>query len=248
MIDIHAHVIPGIDDGPADLDEARDLVRAAVAAGTTHIVATPHMVPDQYPNTRTSIVSAFAKCKYTLESASGVRLAAAAEVRVGVDTVDLVEREQLPWIGHYDGRPVALLEFPHAAVPIESRNVIRWLVTRGVVPLIAHPERNLEIMQSYHRVTELADLGCLFQLTAASMSGGFGPGAQKTGARMVRDGLVHVLASDMHNTRYRPPALGPGGRVVEKMIGSSAVADLVYDNPWNIAASLFAAEPIDLVV
>ncbi|MEM6987818.1 MAG: CpsB/CapC family capsule biosynthesis tyrosine phosphatase [Pseudomonadota bacterium] len=248
MIDIHAHIIPGIDDGPANLDEARDLVCAAAAAGTTHVVATPHMVPGQYPNTLMSIVTAFAKCKYALETASGLQLAAAAEVRVGADTVELVESNKLPYLGQHGGQPVALLEFPHTGVPIEARNVIRWLVTRGIVPLIAHPERNVEIMQNYQRLTELADLGCLFQLTAASMAGDFGPSAQLTGKRMVRDGLVHVLASDMHHARYRPPALGPGGRVVEKMVGSSAVSEMVFDNPWRITASLFAAEPIDLVV
>lgn len=248
MIDIHAHIIPGIDDGPADLEEAKALVRLAAAAGTTHIVATPHMVPGQYPNTRQSIITAFAKCKYALEQASGVRLAAAAEVRIGIDTVELVERDALPWAGYLDGNPVALIEFPHHSVSIESRNVLRWLVTRGIVPLIAHPERNLEIMQSYHRLTELADLGSLFQLTSASMVGGFGPAAQRTGKRMVKDNLVHVLASDMHNMHHRPPALGPGGRVVEEMVGSSAVSEMVFENPWRIAASLFAAEPIDLVV
>lgn len=248
MIDIHAHIIPGIDDGPADIDEAQSLVQAAAAAGTTHIVATPHMNPAQYPNTLTSIAKAFARCKRVLEGCADIQLAVSAEVRVGADTVELVERGELPWIGRYEGNPVALIEFPHTGIPIEASNVVRWLVTRGVVPLIAHPERNREIMQNYRRLTELADLGCLFQLTSASMVGGFGPMAQKTGERMVRDGMVFLLASDMHNTRFRPPALGPGGRVVEKMIGSSAVSDLVFDNPWRIVSSLFAAKPIDLVV
>ncbi len=248
MIDLHAHIIPGIDDGPASLDEARELVVAAAAAGTTHIVATPHMNPGQFPNTADGIRQAFDGCRAALEQASGIRLAVAAEVRVGLDTVELVERDAIPWLGEYLEQPVMLVEFPHTHLPTEACNVVRWLVTRGIVPMIAHPERNREIMQNYQRLRELADLGCLFQLTASAMVGGFGPVAQQVGRKMVEDNLVFALASDMHNTRFRPPALGPGGRVIEKIVGSSRVADLVFDNPWKIVSPLFASPAIDLVV
>ncbi len=248
MIDLHAHILPGIDDGPSTLGEARDLLKAAATAGTTHIVATPHMNPAQFPNTQAGICQVFNATRVELEQASGIRLAVSAEVRVGLDTVELVERDEIPWLGEYDGQPVMLVEFPHTHLPTEAVNVVRWLVTRGIVPLIAHPERNREIMNNYKRLRELADLGCLFQLTAAAMVGGFGPIAQQVGRRMVEDKLVYALASDTHNTRFRPPALGPGGRVIEKMIGSSRVSDLVFDNPWRIVAPLFEAPAIDLVV
>lgn len=241
MIDIHSHIIPAIDDGPATLAQAKQLLRAAVAQGTTFMMSTSHMTPGVYPNSPQKIRTHFDRMLAQLgELRDQIQLACAAEVRVGPEMIPLVERDEIPWLGELEGNKVILLELPHTHVPIEAKNIIRWLVTRGIRPLIAHPERNAEIMRFHRRGHELADLGCLFQVTAASLYGGSGPHANRSAERFAKDGLIYVIASDAHNTEYRPPGIGAGLRAAERLVGASRAADMVYEHPWLITKSHFA--------
>lgn len=241
MIDIHSHIIPGIDDGPATLVQSKELLRAAIAQGTTFMMATSHITPGVYPNSPQKIRAHFDKLLTELgDLKDQIQLGCAAEVRVGHEMVSLVERDEIPWLGELEGNKVILLELPHTHVPLEAKNIIRWLVTRGIRPLIAHPERNAEIMRVHRRSYELADLGCLFQVTAASLYGASGPHALRSAERLAKDNLIYVIASDAHNTDYRPPMLEAGFRAAERLVGSARAADMVMEHPWLITQKHFA--------
>lgn len=250
MIDIHSHIIPGIDDGPATLAQSKNLLRAAIAQGTTFMMSTSHITPGVYPNSPQKIKAHFNKLISELgDLKDQIQLGCSAEVRVGSEMIPLVERDEIPWLGELEGNKVILLELPHTHVPIEAKNIIRWLVTRGIRPLIAHPERNAEIMRFHRRSHELADLGCLFQVTAASLYGGSGPHSNRAAEKLAKDDLIFVIASDAHNTEYRPPGIEAGFRAAERLVGSSKAADMVFEHPWLITKSHFShVESPDVVV
>lgn len=241
MIDLHNHLLPGIDDGAPDLPAALALARAAVAEGITHLVCTPHIHPGRWDNTPATIEAARQRFQSALTEA-GIRLkvATAAEVRFGMELMVGIERGEIPFLGTWQGKPVLLLELPHAEVPFGVERLTGWLHAQGIVPMIAHPERNKGLMRSPGKLRPLLQQGCLLQVTAASLSGGFGTPAQELATRLLKEGVVTVLASDAHNLEHRPPKLREGMRAALPIVGEREALALVRHRPWEIAGSLFA--------
>jgi len=205
------------------------------------MMSTSHITPGVYPNSPQKIRQHFDKLVENLgDLADEIELGCSAEIRVGQEMVDIVEQGEAPWLGEHDGNKVLLFELPHTHIPIDAKNIIRWLVTKGIRPLVAHPERNAEIMRVHRRAHELADLGCIFQVTAASLHGGSGVHSKRSAEKLAKDNLIHVIASDAHNTEFRPPGLKAGLRAMEELVGTSKASDAVFENPWKIAQMHFA--------
>lgn len=240
MIDLHCHLLPGIDDGPASMAEALALCRHAVAAGITHSVVTPHVHPGRYANDAPSIAVVAASLRRALTEA-GIPLAISfsGEVRISPEILPMVEAGLIPFHGEWEGRRVMLLEFPHSHIPPGSDRLIRWLQQRGITPLIAHPERNKDVMRDLGRLHEFVAAGCLFQVTAGSLAGRFGGAAQERACDIVLAGWATVLASDAHNLHARPPELAEGLAVAIELVGECAARALVMENPWLIVAKRF---------
>ncbi|MBY6190719.1 capsular biosynthesis protein [Microbulbifer agarilyticus] len=236
MIDLHHHFLPGIDDGPRTFEHSMRLVRAAAANGITHIVATPHIHPGRYPNTVNSIGNAFRKFLDQLPADEdlGVKFALAAEIRVSEDLINLVSSGQLPALGHWEGDPIILLEMPHSHIPAGITNLVGWLARQNIRAMIAHPERNKEILRDLGRIKPLVDVGCLFQVTAGALVGQFGMPAQVRAKQILKQGLVTVLATDAHHIIRRPPNLAEGRKAAEEIVGESLAWQLVRDNPEKI--------------
>lgn len=242
MIDLHCHLLPGIDDGAQDLAEAIGLARLAVAGGISAAVLTPHIHPGRYDNTRASIQSVFAQYVAALKRENiPLQLGMAAEVRLDADLLPAISQDQIPMLGDWQGAPVLLLELPHSHIPHGIDQFLRWLGRRGIRAMIAHPERNKAIMRDYAALKPLLDGQCLFQLTADAVAGGFGEPAQATAERLLIDGHATILASDGHNADHRPPRLTPGRLAVEKLLGDSKAWELVQTNPQVLAARHFPA-------
>lgn len=241
MIDLHAHLLPGIDDGAADLDNALEMARFAVACGTTHMVCTPHLHLGRYENSAASIATAVQDFAAALADAGiALQISAAAEVRFDSDLMPLALAGQLPCVGHWQGRQLLLLEFPHSHIPVGAIELVRWFMQHGIVPLIAHPERNKGLMNRPELLRPFLQLGCPLQVTAGSLAGRFGERAQELAHRLVVEGQVTVLASDAHNMSVRPPNLLPGLAVASSLIGETAARRLVEDNPWRITEAQFS--------
>lgn len=243
MIDLHSHLLPGIDDGAADMNQALELAAHAVACGTTHMVCTPHLHPGRYNNTKASIKAVVERFALALAHAGiPLHVSAAAEARFDSDLINLAMRNTLPFLGEWNGRKVLLLEFPHHEIPGQAEKLTGWMLKNNIQPLIAHPERNKSLMGSnnYKRIEPFLAQGCLLQVTAGSVAGDFGPAAQELAERFLLAGQVTILASDAHNMKHRPPNLLPGLAHAEELLGESAARLLVQDNPWRIARSHFA--------
>lgn len=238
MIDLHCHLLPGIDDGPETLQEALDLARSAVAGGIRRAVVTPHIHPGRWDNDFANIRAAYESFKFELKRHGiSLKLDMAAEVRVCAEILPLLVENRLPFLGHYQQRRVLLLEFPHSHIPPGSDQLMRWLAKQGIQPMIAHPERNKEVIGKFSRIYPYVELGCLFQVTSASLAGQFGPAAQERAWEMWEAGWITVLASDAHNIKHRPPNLDSGRDAIARLAGEEAAWRLVRERPAQILGS-----------
>jgi protein-tyrosine phosphatase len=238
MVDLHCHLLPGIDDGPGTLDEALALVDHAVAAGIAKAVVTPHILPGRYENTISNIREATERFRALLnERRIPLEIGYAAEVRIGPDVLTLADEGALPTLGTVDGYGIVLLEFPDSHVPPGSAKLVASMLERKLRPLIAHPERNKAVMHDIDKIAPFVQSGCWLQLTAGSMTGGFGPRCREASRQLLQRGWVTVLASDAHNRAARVPELEPGRRAAEKIVGERASWLLVRDTPAQITAS-----------
>ena len=243
MIDLHCHILPGIDDGASDLTESLALLQLAVADGITQMVATPHINPGYFDNNKTTIKQALATLRQALDAQHlPIKIAAAAEIRVTADLMPAFEQGQLPILGHWQQQQVLLLEFPHSHVPAGSDKLVKWLLQRGVIPMIAHPERNRDVQNDPKILGPLIRAGCLFQLTASSLLGDLGERHQDCARLLLQQRLFTVMATDSHNLLRRPPKLAEARAEVARLIDESYAELLVHTNPQLISASLdFAA-------
>ena len=240
MIDLHCHLLPGIDDGPKTLDDSLALCRAAVENGISHAVVTPHITPGRYDNTLQSITETFTAFTDELKHAGiALRLGMAAEVRLDPLILDMVKEGNMPFLGEYNGSPVMLLEFPHSHIPPGSEELVGWLLKEGILPMIAHPERNKDVMRKLDKIMPFVKAGCLLQVTAASLAGVFGDEPRKRGVELLKEGLVTILASDAHNLHGRLPDIEQGRAVAEKIVGEDESWNLVLYGPREIAARQF---------
>lgn len=240
MIDLHNHLLPGIDDGAPDLESALALARVAVQDGITHLVCTPHIHPGRYDNTPATIEAALAHFREGLDQHGiALKVAAAAEVRFGMELMVGINQNAIPFLGEWQGNKVLLLEFPHGEIPFGAERLTQWLRQRNITPMIAHPERNKGLMRAPSRLKPFLDQGCLLQVTAASVAGGFGPAAQALAHSLLEQGVVTILASDAHNLDHRPPKITEGMQHAARIVGASQAEALVKHTPWEIAQHHF---------
>jgi len=238
MVDLHCHLLPGIDDGPETLDEALALVDHAVTGGIARSVVTPHILPGRYENTISGIREATECFRAQLkERRIPLEIGYAAEVRIGPDVLTLADKRALPILGTVDGYGIVLLEFPDSHIPPGSAKLVASMLERKLRPLIAHPERNKDVMRDVEKIAPFVQSGCWLQLTAGSATGAFGPRCREVSRQLLQRGWVTVLASDAHNTAARVPELEPGRRAAEKIVGESASWLLVRDTPARITAN-----------
>jgi len=211
MIDLHNHLLPGIDDGAPDLETSLALARMAVRDGITHLVCTPHIHPGRYDNTPASIAAAKAQLVAGLQAANiPLQIGTAAEVRFGMELMVGIAGNQIPFLGQWKGKNVLLLEFPHGEIPFGAERLTGWLLQRDIIPMIAHPERNKGLLRTPSKLKPFLEQGCLLQVTAASVAGGFGPAAEQLAHDLLEEGVVTILATDAHNQQHRPPVLTDG--------------------------------------
>jgi len=243
MIDVHCRLLPGIDDGPNEWEESIAMARLAVANGITHTVATPHIHVGRWDNDRHIIARQLSRLRECLAEAKiPLQLAMAAEVRIGVEILPLIEAGQIPYLGTYQNQKVLLLELPHSHIPMGTERLVEWLLKRNILPMIAHPERNKDVMRKLDKIRPFIELGCLLQLTAGAIAGSFGEMAQRRAVDLLNMDAVFAIASDAHNCRQRPPDLEAGRVAACRHIGTVAANRLVHDNPRALTQVHFEAQ------
>jgi len=206
MIDLHFHILPGIDDGPAGWQEALALAAAASRCGVQRVVATPHVSP-AYPNRAAVIATALAELERRLDADGRVPLQLAAGGEISAAVVDELGEAELRALT-LGGSSWVLLEPPAGPTGgLALRTAVARLRGLGLRCLIAHPERSATLAREPRLVSELAAAGALFSLTAGSLVGRFGGAARRFAVQLAEEGLMHNVASDAHDLRRRPPGI-----------------------------------------
>jgi len=206
LIDLHCHILPGVDDGAKSLEESLLMARRAVEDGIHTIVATPHTLNGIYINSAREVTPKVASLQETLsKNHIKLQLYVGADVHLCPHMLELIESGDAGTINN--ARKYILLEFPSQVVPPKVKDEIFSLKLNGITPIISHLERNPVIQHNIDILYEFIRMGALCQVTAMSITGDFGGIAMQCAERLLRHRMVHVIASDAHSSESRPPVL-----------------------------------------
>ena len=229
MVDIHCHLLPGVDDGAGDWEESVAMARMAAHDGTKTIIATPHQLGG-HRHTHGDVIRAKSAELQQVLKRHGVELTVlpGADVRIETGMVALVQSDELLTLADR-GRHL-LLELPHELyIPLDR--LLDELAAAGLVGILSHPERNQGILYDPSVLESIVDAGCLLQLTADSLTGAFGVQIQKLADSIIRQGMAHFVASDAHGTKLRRPLLQKSFQRVVHMTDLNTGYDLFGRNP-----------------
>ena len=229
MIDLHSHILPGIDDGAPDLETSLDMARIALADGIEVMACTPHITPGVYNNDADCIEDAAAEFRQALERRN-LRL----ELVIGADVHISPHMGKNLLSGHWPrlaGTQYFLFEPPHHVMPPHLYRIADDLLDTGLVPVLTHPERLSWIDNHYKTIVKLRKLGVLLQVTAGSLTGHFGASAKYWAEKMLADGLVDLLATDSHDPKGRPPVLSRARDYVAQRYGDEIATVKSCFNP-----------------
>lgn len=246
MIDLHSHILWGMDDGPSTLGDSVEMCRIAYSDGIRTVVATPHTLNGLHQNHRPSILARVRELNAVIGKQlfanssddksrithNNLTILPGADVHLCEQTLRQLDKGNVTTLG--DGGKYLLVEFPFTGIPYGAEEVFHQLITRRVTPIISHPERNLEVKRNPKRYHEMIRMGCLGQITAMSLTGGFGPGSRDLAEWLLSRGLVHIIASDAHSIDGRPPVLSDGVCVAAKIVGEEEALRMVTEYPQSI--------------
>jgi protein-tyrosine phosphatase len=240
VIDLHTHLLPGVDDGARTLDEALALCRLAVADGTRVAVVTPHsdrfgaaagaarLAPDEIERRTAALQDRLTAAGIDLRLVPGMELSFAPDLAAATGKgcpagpVTLGASRYL------------LLELPAQGVPLSVPDVVFRLQLAGYVPIIAHPERNAGIAARPEHLYDLVSRGCLAQVTAQSLTGALGKTVLATARQLLRADLVHVIASDAHRLPERPTGLADAVAAAARIVGPARAQAMVTAVPQAV--------------
>lgn len=232
MIDLHSHILPGIDDGAQTLAESLAMARMAVADGVHTMACTPHIYPGMYMNDGPDIARRRDALQAELDSAGiPLQLVGGADVHLVPDLLEGLRTGRVPTL---NGSRYLLLEPSHTTPPPRFEGAVFELIAAGYTPIITHPERLTWIEQHHAVFLRLVQQGAWMQVTAGALTGAFGSRARYWGERFIGDGHTHVLASDAHSTGRRSPCLGKALLVAQRLLGTAEARRLVFDRPQAV--------------
>ena len=233
FVDIHCHLLPGLDDGAATLDEALAMAEMAVADGIGTIVATTHQLGNHAQNSGQTIRTTAAQFQQALRQRRiPLCVLPGADVRIEPDLVRKIRVGEVLTLA--DRCRHVLLELPHDVyLPLDR--LLAELGSAGMVGVLSHPERNRGIFNQPSVLRPLVEHGCLLQVTAGSLTGAFGQHVQRFSESLVEQGLVHFISTDAHGTKVRPPTLSEAFQRVIELAGRDTAVDLCCRNPAAVA-------------
>jgi protein-tyrosine phosphatase len=226
MIDLHCHILPGLDDGPSTIEESIAMAESAIADGITHVVATPHSNSRYFFD-----FSHVRQLRDELQTRIGGRLNIATGCDFHLNPENLESLRKEPRHFCINQGDFLLVEFNEFSIPPAMDQALHEIQLAGVQPVITHPERNGILRAHPERLKKWVRQGCFAQVTGGALTGGFGAGAQQGALRWIGEGLIHFVASDAHSTRSRPLRLQSAYNVVVDRFGQEKARALFHDNP-----------------
>lgn len=245
MIDVHTHILHGVDDGPKTEEESLQMLKQAVKEGITEIISTSHALKPQFHVDYATVVKQLDNLRELIEHHDiPLTLHTGQEVRINNHIDNLLTNNQLHVLAN---SKYVLIELPSNIIPSYTNDLMTKLLIAGYTPVIAHPERNRAIAENPSRLEVLIRNGAFAQITAGSLSGHFGKKIQKFSLELVRANYVHTYGSDVHNLTTRPFHFEKGLRYLEKKKELDAV-DILLENNKRIINNqpLILYEPVEL--
>jgi len=231
LIDVHSHILWGLDDGAQTREDSLAMLRIAADCGTAAMVATPH-ADLQFKYDAALVDDRIAD----LTAATGgvPKLYRGCDFHLTLENIEDALRNATKYT--INRGPYLLVEFADIFIPPTTDDVFQEFLERGIIPVLTHPERNPILQQHLSRVGHWVAMGCLAQVTAQSLTDRFGKAAQSAAWRLLRDNLVHVIASDAHDTVHRPPRLDIARDILTRELGPETASLLLERNPEALIA------------
>jgi protein-tyrosine phosphatase len=231
LVDLHSHLLPGVDDGARSMSEALEIARAMVRDGVERVAATPH-VRDDWPTTPEIMELGVAQLRAVLAD-EGIPLDVLPGGEISLDALPQLSPGELSQFGLGGNPRLLLLEFPYSCWPLGIADTVGRLTSSGIVPVLAHPERNPEVQRDPARLGPLVRAGAIVQLTAASVDGRLGSRPRAASRRLLDLELAHLVASDSHS----PDVRGAGLAAAARSLGDEALGSwLTHDVPAALLA------------
>jgi protein-tyrosine phosphatase len=232
MVDIHNHLLAGLDDGPKDLETSLAMARMAAADGITHLVATPH-ANNRYPFDPAQIEGRLSALRDALAS-EGVDLTLGSGCDFHLSYENIQDAHQHPRKYSINGKNYLLVELPDLSIARQMDEAFYELRLAGLEPILTHPERNPALQKDASRMEEWLRQGMLVQVTTSSVLGQMGPVAERMAHRMLANRWVHFLATDAHNLNARPPQMRAACDAVAQKYGQAYAHRLCVENPLAV--------------
>jgi protein-tyrosine phosphatase len=226
MVDLHSHILPGMDDGARNWEDSLAMAEDAIADGITHVVATPHASPDfsfDYRRVREAVQELRSKLDGRLQLASG------CDFHLSHENLMALRGDPRPFC--INQKEYLLVEFNEYSIPAALDQTLHELRLAEIRPVVTHPERNWILRTHPERLRKWVELGCYVQVTAGSLSGVFGPSSKEKAWGWIAEGLVHFVSSDAHNTARRPLKLKFAFEEVAARVGEERAKFLLVENP-----------------
>lgn len=232
FVDLHCHMLPGLDDGAADWGEALAMAQLAVQEGISLVVLTPHQLGNFPQNQGDTIRRRTGDLQGLLDHHRiPLRVVPGADVRIEPEMIAQIRQGNVLTLA--DGGRYVLLELPHEVyLPLDR--LLDELDRAGLVGILSHPERNQGLLRQPQLVATLVEAGCLMQVTAGSLLGAFGPEVQALAEQLVGQGLVHFVASDAHSSQTRRPLMRQAFHAVRQWAGAEMAWELCARNPARV--------------
>jgi len=245
LIDIHSHILPGIDDGASSVEDAIKMAQQAEKTGVTTIIATPHHANGAFTNPAPSIVEYTTHLNQQLvANGISVTVLPGQEIRVTNDLLDEYLEGGLLTLA---GSSYLLLEMPSSHIPARMEDHIHELVVRGLKPIIAHPERNKEVVEHPSKLEQLLAIGAYAQITSHSLLGGFGTKIEKHSWSLCEKGLIHLVANDAHNCEQRGFCLDQAYSQIRKKLGEDWESYFKQNANNIVLNTAFEEQPTSIV-
>ena len=231
MVDLHCHILPGVDDGARSIEESLNMLRKQADGGVELVVATPHLLRGSYDTDIAECQELTSELQQAADrSGIGIQIKFGVEYYLAPQILDDIDRLADFTIDN-NGRYI-LVEFPMHTIPTSTEDIFFNMKTKGITPVLAHPERNARICHNPSILLDLVTKGCLTQINVGSLLGHFGRAIRKAARDIITHNLAHVVASDMHSVDS--PSLDQGVPEVEKLLGKKKAARLFVENPHKI--------------
>ena len=231
MVDIHCHILPGIDDGSDTWETTDKMCRMAARDGITHIVATPHC-DGHYLYDREH----FTDMLGTLSEIAGEWLTFTIGCDFHLSPRNLEDAMNDPRRFAIGDTQYLMVEFDHHGIPYNAPEQLMAIISRGMVPIITHPERNGYLMKNLDVVERFVHEGCRVQVTANALTGFWGPKSKKAAEKLIQKKLVHIVATDAHDLELRPPILSEARKRAAELTSEEMAEALVTTNPGAVVA------------